>query len=179
MEFLTCNIGEYKRKINSLNNKIVLLRTDLIYDDDFISGIKFRILGTTDKIYNVILSKIVDKITCNCNCPDYTRRKVDCKHIYWIGYKKFGNFSPVHWQPGDYISLIIETWFYDYEDDCIGRNDVCPICLEEIDHETERTICCKDECENSVHSVCWNKHYESTGKTQCVMCRTNMIPFIL
>jgi hypothetical protein len=179
METLFCNMGEYKRKISSLNNRILLLRTDLLYENECIAGIKCKILGSSDRIYTLMVKKIFDKIECTCNCPDFLMRNITCKHIYWLGRNKFGSFSPNTWQVNYYEDFIVESWLHDYDDDLIGRNDNCPICLDEIDHECERTICCKNNCGNSVHSVCWSRYYEVTGNTKCVLCRENTTPFIL
>jgi len=189
-------ISNYKRKISSLNQRILLLTTDLIYgkfvcddgdnnsdnDDEsseIITGIKCRILGTSDRIYIVNVKKTYDKIECTCNCPDYLMRKVNCKHIYWLGRNKFGSFDPDTWQVEYYNDFVVDAWLYDYNDDLIGRNENCPICLEEIDHQVERTICCKNNCGNSVHSVCWTRYYEATHKTKCVLCREDTMPYIL
>ena len=60
----------------------------------------------------------------------------------------------------------------------IGRNENCPICFENIDYRYDMTICCKNECNNSVHSMCWTRLYCISGKTKCVVCRTETMPYI-
>ena len=170
--------NDYKRRLRSLTERILLIDADIIYVNDIlISGIDCKILGASNKIYIIEVWKEYDTINTMCNCPDYTIRNNICKHIYWLGSKKFDCMDPCEWSVENYNSLIAEYWAnkIDYS---IGRNETCPICLDDIDYESETTICCKYECYNAVHSVCWSRLYSISGKTNCVICRTDTMPII-
>lgn len=177
--------NDYKRRLKSLTEKIILIDADIIYINNLynefikdISGIYCRILGSSNKIYIIKIWKEYDIINTTCSCPDYTIRNNICKHIYWLGSKKFDSMDPYEWSIENYNSLITEYWIRE-NDLNIGRNEICPICLESIDYDIDTTISCKYECNNAVHSVCWNRFYYISGKTNCVVCRTDTMPIII
>lgn len=174
----------YKRRLKSLTEPILLLTTSNIYkynfygeiDSDFIIGILFKILGTSNKIYDVQVWNTYGIINYSCTCPDYMMKNNVCKHIYWLGNLKFNSMNTCNWNTEEYNGIILENWIV--ENNYIGRNDTCPICLDGIDYENEMTLCCIYQCQNSVHSECWKKFYNMTDKKACVMCRANIMPTI-
>lgn len=169
------NLSDYKRKLKSLTEKILLLDVELIWKEDNISNISCKILSSSNKIYNLKIWRECDYVKCKCECLDFTMRNVNCKHIYWFGFNKFKSMSPSEWNSIDYDFFITKHWVLSYNN---GRNDSCPICFEHIDYTKETTIYCRYQCRNSVHSNCWNKYYNITGKTECVVCRTCTLPYL-
>lgn len=176
---------DYKRKLRSLTQRILLIDTSVIYngeqisDIDEISGLDFKVLGSTSKIYMVQVWRELYNINCSCSCKDYTMRRRNCKHIYWLGSKKFGNIDPIYWSINTYKNIIADCWIKEeslkYK---VGRNENCPICLDIIDYENDMTICCKYQCNNAVHAICWCRFYNVSGKTNCVICREDTMPVI-
>jgi hypothetical protein len=179
-------LQDYKRRLKSLTQRILLIDASLIYSNmygldilDEISGIDFKILGATNKIYNVQVWKEYNGLNCMCSCLDYAMRNRNCKHIYWLGSKKFGEMNPDNWSDVDYRRLVTEYWVTEENlKDYQGRNTNCPICLEYIDYQTDMTICCKYQCQNAVHATCWSRLYYISGKTNCVICREDTMPVI-
>jgi hypothetical protein len=175
-------VNDNKRRLKSLTERILLIDADVIYVnssyDNCISGIYCKILGASNKIYIVEVWKEYDYINSICSCPDFIIRNCTCKHIYWLGSKKFDCLDPCEWSVENYNSLIREYWLNETDYNIIGRNETCPICLDDIDYENDMTICCKYECYNAVHSVCWSRLYSISGKTNCVICRTDTMPII-
>jgi hypothetical protein len=175
--------NEYKRRLKGLTEKILLLDVELTYASiflndiicDAITGINCKILSSSNKLYNIELSKINEKIHYTCSCPDFSIRNVTCKHIYWLGYKKFDNTNPLEWDTIHYEKFIIEHWILD---NYIGLNENCPICLEKINYNQEFTVSCKYRCYNSVHSDCWKQYYDISKKKNCIMCRCESLLYI-
>ncbi len=167
-----------KRKLKSLTERILLMDVNLI-QDVFIYGINFIILGSTDKMYTIQVWVEDETVNCACNCADYIMRNRICKHIYWLGSNKFNEINIDNWDLYTYNKIITEYWI-DEENINVnnGRNENCPICFENIDYKYDTTICCKNECKNSVHSTCWTRLYSISGKTKCVVCRTDTMPYI-
>lgn len=176
---------DYKRRLRSLTQMILLVDSSVIYDVDNngyldeISGVDFKVLGASNKMYVVQVWRELYRVNCSCSCMDYTMRNRHCKHIYWIGSKKFGHTDPVYWSISNYKNIIADIWIKEeslkYN---IGRNETCPICLDYIDYENDMTVCCKYQCNNAVHSICWCRFYNVSGKTTCVMCREDTMPVI-
>jgi hypothetical protein len=175
--------NEYKRRLKGLTEKIILVDTELKYESIILNdiicyaiiGINCNILSSSNNLYNIELSKINETISYKCSCPDFSIRNVNCKHIYWLGYKKFNNTNPLEWDNFHYEKLIIEYWILD---NYVGLNENCPICLEKINYEQEFTVSCKYRCYNSVHSDCWKKYYDISGKKNCIMCRCDSMLYI-
>lgn len=175
--------NEYKRRLKGLTEKIKIVNVDIKYesimlDDTFcykISGITCEILSSSNNVYNIDVFKHHNKINYKCSCPDFSIRNVNCKHIYWLGYKKFGNTDPLQWDELHYEKFIIEYWILD---NYVGNNKICSICLEEIDYESEYTVSCKYVCHNSVHSKCWKQYYDISNKKNCVICRSGTLLLI-
>ena len=78
--------SNYKRRLKSLTERILLIDTELIYGVyynsidlfDSISGVNCKILGSKNTTYNICISKENDNINCTCSCPDYVQRKEYC-----------------------------------------------------------------------------------------------------
>ena len=181
MDINQSELENNKRRLKSLTERILFIDESLILDNfDQIYGIDFKILGSKNSIYILHVWRNQNSIKCICNCMDYTMRNRNCKHIYWLGSNKFGNMDPLYWNLNEYKKIVTDCWVELQKNKiCIGRNEMCPICFELIDYENEITICCKYQCQNSVHSICWSRLYSITSKTNCVICRTNTMPKLI
>lgn len=182
-------ISNAKRKLKSLTERILLINAELIYETPnenselipLVSGIDFKVLGSSNNIYSIQIWKSwtnYGRISCTCTCPDFSIRGNTCKHIYWLGSKKFYSMNPEDWDIFDYNSIVTEYWILENNDNNIGRNSDCPICLENIDYNNETTICCKTQCRNSVHAICWGRYYDISNNATCVFCRSETMPFM-
>ena len=73
---------DYKRRLRSLTERILLMDVDLIYSNDLyslydidrIAGIDFKIVGSTNKIYNVQVWRELNRVSCACSCMDFVMR---------------------------------------------------------------------------------------------------------
>ena len=172
------NTSDIKRRISSITQRILLLDANIDEDN---KEIKCSILGATNKMYTITIQYANDCIVKYCNCPDYTRRKKTCKHLYWLGYKKLvsdGVINDYNLQPEDWTIELLQKFILKCNSTslCIGRNEICPICFEGIKYSEESTVCCEKTCHNSVHSICWRRYYHSSGNTKCVVCRSQGMP---
>ena len=161
----------FKRRFKSITQRILLLETELINNDSPILGtfINCKIVGSTNKVYNIRVWKKQNKINCCCSCLDFSIRKIYCKHIYWLGYKKFGIIEPTEWTVEIYNNFLNESLV---NRKTYRKNENCPICLENIDYQNEITVNCTNTCLNSVHAECWTRNVTITSNTNCGVCRS-------
>jgi hypothetical protein len=167
-------LSDLKRRFKSITQRILLLETELIYDQENIYGIDCKIVGSTNKVYNIQVWKenTDGKINCSCSCLDFTMRKIYCKHIYWLGFMKFNIIEPSEWTVEIYNNFLHESFI---NRKTYRKNENCPICLENIDYDNEMTINCINTCLNSVHAECWTRNVTITSNTNCVICRTEIL----
>jgi len=184
-----------KRRFKSITQRILLVESELIYDKessddtndvpnnnnentktsiDNVMYINCKIVGSTNKVYNIKLLDENNKLECSCSCLDFTMRKKYCKHLYWFGLKKFGKIDPSEWTVDMYYNLMYETFV---NQKTYRKNENCPICLEKIDYENETTINCVNTCLNSVHAECWSRNITITLNPNCVVCRSELFLF--
>ncbi len=132
-----------------------------------------RVFVVTDNNKGYILT-LYPSLECTCNCPDYLFRRRFCKHIYWFGFRFFNQIDPHLWTNemktkflnNNYFNMNVKT----------GRNNECPVCLEHIDYETDKTLCCVSQCFNSVHYNCWKQYTNTIATERCIVCRTESMP---
>jgi hypothetical protein len=162
-------LGDWNRRVKSLRERILLIKVSQEEDNKIVCDI----LSHTDNQYTIQITLLPTDIQVKCSCPDFSMRKVTCKHIYWLGYKKMGYKTPQEWNKETVLNLV-DSHLYNV----IGRNDTCPICLESIDYNNEQTICCESECHNSVHQICWIRYFMTAYNRKCVVCRSWGMPEI-
>jgi hypothetical protein len=161
-------------------------RIHLIQIDDFCTDVKFHVLGTTNRVYNVQFNTVVFK----CSCPDYVFRKMNCKHIYFIMERviKNINFDSIsdlyaklllclphldqNFVAGEDLQeeyhKVIDQGYQrsDKKVKLVHRNNDCCICLEDINGDL---FTCK-VCLNAVHVSCWDI-WKRHKQANCVYCR--------
>lgn len=182
-------ISDWHRRVKSVNERILLLSvTKEEGDDNRYTAVYCDILSQTDKQYKITIKPVwqadVDSMAgfnVSCTCPDFRVRHTRtptfaCKHIYWLGYKKMGYVSPEQWTKETLQSLIDTNLI---GTSVKGRNDTCPICLENIDYNQEDCVCCESECYNAVHKICWIRYYTNSYSSKCVVCRSWGMPEVL
>ncbi|XP_046349991.2 E3 ubiquitin-protein ligase ZSWIM2-like [Haliotis rufescens] len=147
----------------------------------------------------------------SCTCPVFRKEKDLCKHISWLLLKKFRvpKENPVTWQLGlveREINEILRGQMSPRRNQAkkpmsrnatadadgrtavqqrdIDKEDVCPICQEELLDKRLPVTYCKFGCGNSVHIKCmkiWAEHQQGVGdkNIKCPMCREDFGPFNL
>jgi len=179
-------IKRYKRRWRSITDRILLLdisfetKKDNNIDQEIYYKIESKILGSKNKEYTISIvsdhesiGSYLNESSCKCSCPDFTCGKNICKHLYWFSYKFMHDIHPDRWNFYHVSNLI--NLLRNRSIKIKGRNDMCSICLEEIDYDKENTICCVENCNNSVHQFCWNKYnIFNLYKNTCVICRNYM-----
>lgn len=137
----------------------------------------FKVIGTTDKTYDVLFSS--DHVSCTC--PDFQMRAQVCKHIYYLVF---------HYYHIEKAHILTEINGYTLEkfknkrathatelDASNCRLDDCTICHDEIDDTREVTICLKG-CHKPLHTDCFHiyKEYQARlGRVPtCPSCREVM-----
>ncbi len=168
---------DYKRKLRGMTELLTLNKVEIVLSDKYtITNILCELLTKEGKKYNICIWKGFYSLKCECSCMDFYYRKKNCKHIYWLGFYKFGNLHPDDWDCFSFYNFITEYWIT--QNNIVGRNEQCSICLEDIIYDVEMSVCCINSCYNSVHTKCWKRFYNVTGNSICVMCRSNIIPYV-
>lgn len=164
------------RKWKSMTQRILLLDMKASPTND---NIVCNILGATGKTYDITITLNTDHSdggTCplivTCNCMDAVMRKTCCKHLYWLASKRFRSLEIDQWEVSDFILLLQDSRYL--LSTTKGRNEQCPICLEDIDYDNENTVCCEQMCNNSVHRICWSRFVCETRDLRCVCCRSSI-----
>jgi hypothetical protein len=141
------------------------------------NNVECHILSSSAKTYKVIMYDYRTNFKISCSCPDFVYKRTVCKHMYWLGTKKIGTALPNEWSP-EMIDTFVSKTYFPYLTTSFGRNEECPICLEQLDYENDDTICCVTGCSNAVHATCWNKYYYYSMTNKCVVCRTRSMPML-
>lgn len=176
------------RLVNALVQKLYFIEEVVISDKHR----DYLIMGSTGNVYTVTIS---DKY--KCTCPDHVRRKVQCKHIYFVlvrVLKVNSRFLTVKkYTPTDLASMFSKLSLVDNEiiipddkkkkydniknkgsdDDSENsirkeNDDVCPICLDDI-LDLKLAYYCKNSCGKNIHIECFNMWSRSKG-SRCVFC---------
>lgn len=143
----------------------------------------FNVVGTTGNIYEVKINE-----TPQCSCPDCADNGNICKHIYFIilcvmkiddNVKRRYNKQQLVDMFNRIPNFITRGLTYnDFTKDNIVEqkiDDVCPVCLEDIDKK-ENTVYCKYSCGKSVHKLCFNIWSQNNNESKCLFCRCYWSP---
>jgi hypothetical protein len=144
---------------------------------------KFMVEGSTGNIYDVCVSDHLD-----CTCPDFVRRKLICKHIYFIIARVLKSsyiINDIGSEPNICIfslKISIQNNFKELNprfkietkgkfSDLIQKpDDVCPICYENY-QDSDITVKCKT-CNSFFHNNCMNTWLKKASRCNCPMCRS-------
>jgi E3 ubiquitin-protein ligase ZSWIM2 len=180
------------RREKAFSDPIYLLGIQPVED---INCRKFNILGATGNEYLVTISNHF-----SCTCPDFTRRKNLCKHLFFVFLRVCKTTIP---NPSELTDDRLQTIFANMpefleqnllysEDNLAGSasasateekgyvmqkiDDCCPICLEELSVEDLPSLTfCKFGCGKSVHVQCFNQYTRFTKIIRCMFCRESMV----
>lgn len=141
----------------------------------------FIVCGSTQHLYEVVITAEDGAITCTC--PDHIYRRTTCKHMYYA-LDRLGNWDQAEklyegYREGS-IAMAPEELQKQYEKliaDPVQQKEVngdCPICAESmLDGDL---LYCKSMCGQSVHRKCWEKWSEYKKRCgnvpTCVYCRS-------
>uniref|UniRef100_A0A6C0DZH0 SWIM-type domain-containing protein n=1 Tax=viral metagenome TaxID=1070528 RepID=A0A6C0DZH0_9ZZZZ len=164
-----------KRKLKSIWQNIVLQSIYCKHESDHNIVTYFNVIGASGNIYTITVrcDTQTEEIMYSCTCPDFCYRQRECKHLYWISKNAYEAQNPNQWQIYDILEVWsnnVSSWEYPH-----GRNDTCPICIDNIDYHNERTLCCISECYNSMHYNCWWRYNKASRDFKCTICRTYLI----
>ncbi len=150
---------------------------------------KFAVMGSTGNVYEVTINT-----KPQCTCPDYTIRKKRCKHIYFILIKAMKIDDPEKRLKKKELKklfrnipktledlLVDEEYRQVYESispeevksdskvEMRGKDDICPICLEDL--SSGELDYCKNSCGKAIHKDCF-KMWKQKNAANCVFCRS-------
>ena len=152
-------------------------------------------MGSTGNVYDVTISNIPI-----CTCPDFTTRGNRCKHIFFILIRIMKETDPDKDEfSDDDIKLMLQNknLFSVYTANNItiekykkltndqiisakGIDDLCPICLDEINIGEEYEFC-KQDCNRCVHKICFSMWCKK-NVAKCLFCKkpwnVNASPYI-
>lgn len=161
--------------------------------NDSVEKREYVVLGSTGNVYTVEIS-----ICPTCTCPDYMTRGKRCKHIYFILTRVMKitvqNEDKEFYLPEDLMVMfcnvpdVLNNIMVDsskkikYEKLKINKktgevprrdlDDICPICLDELDEGDEPIEYCKYSCGKPIHTVCFEMWSKKKGTQECVFCRS-------
>jgi hypothetical protein len=163
--------SNYKRRVKGLTQRILLIGGTK-YNEGYLTC---QILGSSNNVYTITITCQKRSVWACCNCPDSIIRDATCKHLYWFGHKILGFRDPAEW-----TCEAIELFAESFTNSAIhGRNETCPICLEDIHYDKEYTLCCVQSCQNAVHALCWKRYHFASYSTKCVICRSSTMPSVM
>lgn len=177
---------DYIRRYKGLTENIRLI--DVVAKQNLIS---IRLLSATNILYDIIVQNYTDEIVIECTCNDYCKRDKICKHLCWFGMRLLGINQEymIRWQDtkmiNDYDEMErkIDEFLINYHIPYVftqrGKNEICPICLENINYRTECVVCCENGCDNAIHASCWNTYQMYVYTNKCILCRQYTMPMFM
>ena len=148
---------------------------------------EFQVVGTTGNRYIVSI-----KNSPSCTCPDHVNNHKICKHIYFIMLRvmKVNKIVMNKYTNQELLVLfnnipnhINSDLLYDDiitdkpKDSKIQQkyDDMCPVCLDDLAHDTPGLDYCKFGCGKSVHTKCFEIWIKSNqyGQHKCLFCRAD------
>ncbi|AYV78655.1 MAG: hypothetical protein Edafosvirus22_12 [Edafosvirus sp.] len=180
------------RKLRGLNQKLFLIETLPVVNPANLIR-EYSVMGLTGNVYKVSI-----KNTPECTCPDFQIRHKKCKHIYFILMRVMQIKTKIdsHQYTDDelkmmftFIPPITDALCIDHltrkkydvhrtkiavgtTDKTItmkGKDDLCPVCLDDIVNGEEFDYC-KTSCGRCIHNSCF-KMWSSKNGEFCVFCR--------
>ena len=150
----------------------------------------FQICGSTGNAYTVEIGS-----SFSCNCLDFMRRKLPCKHIIFAFGRvmqqpiTLGNLHHVCGNRELRIGIFAHCmrsvpWSLLQQGVQEVKNNrttsvpqraiegSCPICFEDL--ASKSVVYCKSSCGNNVHELCFKKWRTHQKKNTCIYCRADM-----
>lgn len=168
------------RKERGITQKLFLINTNKKSNTQCL----FNIMGLTGNIYLVDI--------CNnptCTCPDFKKRKLTCKHIYFVLLRvlKLSNINTFTDQELINIlsninidnTICVDKQIMDKYNKLPTKKDdeeSCPICLEDINNGEDIEFC-KSVCGKCVHKLCFDL-WCTKNPPKCVYCRADWNGYI-
>ncbi len=136
----------------------------------------FKVIGSTGKLYTVDIKKHL-----SCTCPDHQQNKTICKHIYFILLRVMKiNCQIKHIYTDNELIFMFNNIPEHISQEIIIKkptkinqkfDDVCPICLDDINSNSDNIDYCKYGCGKSVHINCFQIWNNTSGINKCAFCR--------
>lgn len=180
------------RKQNGLSHPLLYVDHTVNEGD---RNIIVYVLGTTRNVYQV---KFKSCSKPSCDCPDFKKRRLQCKHIYFVLLRilQVEDWSSI-WNLNYALDLINnrlgslatlrvsqrqrETFasLKNREEGAVTtpdvvsapRNTECGFCLDDISSSSGALSDTCGQCGNGWHKACWNRWAEVTRKATCIICR--------
>lgn len=170
------------RVSRALTQRLFLIKSTFVNKHHY----DFIILGSTGNAYTVSIKMPAP----SCTCPDNKLRHRTCKHIYFVLIKVLkhthidnkindNNLDQLFCNMNINDDVVADESIVKAFDEKIkkiviepkGKDDICPICFEDIDDGTEIDYC-KHKCGRYIHVECF-KMWTSKNAATCVFCRCN------
>ncbi len=179
-----------ERKSRGKAQKIFLILTHE-YDNNLER--KYEVMGTTGNVYLVTINN-----SPTCTCPDHVTRSKRCKHIYFVltrimmvkteqeDIKKYTDndledmFTNI---PRITENLKVDAKSLEkyktlkknsngkVDKRNIDQDDMCPVCLGDLEDIDEEIIFCEYSCGACIHKDCFNMfNSKKTGTIKCLFC---------
>jgi hypothetical protein len=176
------------RMDRAISQKLYLVES---YETNEINKRQYAIMGSTGNVYTVTITA-----ESTCTCPDYTTRHKRCKHLFFVLKRIMNVNDPFQENYTDdelvnmFKNIPIVTHCL-----CVGdsvknkydklksnnglvvakdvNDDVCPICLDDLEGDNQNLDYCKYSCGKYIHSHCYDMMYinQANATRLCVFCR--------
>lgn len=148
----------------------------------------FDVRGESKNVYHQIFT--TEKI--ECSCPDFSKRKVICKHMLFLISRVSLQLELCHklsktiknWNEESFkacsLSLVNRLRHYnnnknkDENKEEKNIEGTCTICFEDLSNG-EQLSKCEKVCKNSFHKICLDRWFEHSPDSTCPLCRTTII----
>lgn len=168
---------DYGRLDRAKTQKIYLISQNITN-----TSAKFRVMGTTQNIYDVELTSEYP----TCSCPDHMTRRKRCKHILFMlvkilnitDYLKekytiteiYEHIQKYQDNLKKYSIIVNEHNKIDVGEKCIDDN--CCICLDLLQNG-DPYVHCTQSCGRCIHTDCYNIVVKATNK--CPYCSQKFV----
>ena len=161
---------ERARKERSRSQRIILVNRVTALD----GGVTCTILGTSGVAFSVVVDP--DKKP-QCSCPDFSRRKRRCKHLYFCLEQilRVSDIDKDKYTAAEIGGAKVTAAVSGPAKRKALGDDVCPFCMEEFEEGgSEPLMWCSQTCGTNFHQECFVRYMNFTTKSKCPMCRSDV-----